>query len=59
MEMLQILKFSIRNGHSLNFTQGMDWDDELDELEFHAELQTHNPEDVNSFIHSIIANEAT
>ena len=37
----------------------MDWDDELDELEFHVELQTRNPEDVNSFIHSIIANDAT
>ena len=53
MEMLQILKFSIKHGRFLNFTQGMNWDEEWDELEFNAELQVRNPEDVNSFIRSM------
>ena len=53
MEILQILKFSIRNGWSLNFTQGLDWADEWDELEFSAELQNRNPEDITSYIRSI------
>jgi hypothetical protein len=53
MEMLQILKFSIKNGRSLNFTKGLDWADEWDELEFNAELQNSNPEDITSYIRSI------
>jgi hypothetical protein len=55
MEMLQILKFSIRNGRSLSFTVGMDWAEELEELELIAEQQIHNPEDVTSYIRSITA----
>jgi hypothetical protein len=33
MEYLQILKFSIRKGRSLKFTEGMAWKDELREFE--------------------------
>jgi hypothetical protein len=36
MEALQILKYSIKKGRPLNFTQGMRWTDELTEFEFAA-----------------------
>ena len=36
MEELQILKYSIKKGRPLNFTQGMRWTDELTEFEFAA-----------------------
>ena len=36
MEALQILKYSIKKGRPLNFTQGMNWTDELIEFEFAA-----------------------
>jgi hypothetical protein len=38
MESLQMLKFSIRKGRSLNFTEGMRWSDELKEFEFAARV---------------------
>ena len=53
MEMLQILKFSIKRDRVLSFTQGMSLDDEWDELEFNAELHVRNPDDFNSFVRSI------
>ncbi|KAK2462579.1 hypothetical protein APHAL10511_005402 [Amanita phalloides] len=36
MEALQLLKYSIRKGPSLNFTEGMSWDDEVREFEYMA-----------------------
>ena len=36
MECLQILKFSIRKGVALKFTEGMSWSDELNEFELAA-----------------------
>jgi hypothetical protein len=33
MEALQMLKFSIRQGRGLDFTEGTSWNDELKELE--------------------------
>jgi len=36
MEALQILKYSIKKGQPLNFTQGMSWTDELTEFDFAA-----------------------
>jgi hypothetical protein len=36
MESLQMMKYSIRKGRPLNFTQGMCWRDELTEFEFAA-----------------------
>lgn len=39
MESLQIMKFSIRKGRSLNFTEGMNWKDELKEFEFAARTE--------------------
>ena len=36
MEALQILKFSINKGWSLDFTKGLSWEDELKEFEKEA-----------------------
>jgi hypothetical protein len=36
MEALQMLKYSIKKGRPLNFTQGMSWTEELKEFEFAA-----------------------
>jgi hypothetical protein len=49
MEALQLLKFSIRQGRGLNFTQGFDWADELKELEVEAENERGCPEDIRSY----------
>jgi hypothetical protein len=39
MEYLQMMKYSIRKGRPLNFTQGMCWNDELLEVEFAARVE--------------------
>ena len=39
MEILQIMKFSIRKGRPLNFTEGMAWKDELNFFEFAARTE--------------------
>ena len=39
MEQLQLLKFAVRKGQSLNFTEGMSWKDELATFEFLARTQ--------------------
>lgn len=33
MEALQLLKFSIRQGRGLDFTEGLSWENELAEME--------------------------
>lgn len=38
MESLQILKFSINKGRSLDFTKGLSWEDELKEFEKAARM---------------------
>jgi hypothetical protein len=53
MEALQLLKFSIKKGKGLDFTQGMDWADELKELEFTAEFQQQCPEDPKAFVRTL------
>jgi len=47
MESLQILKYSISKGRSLNFTEGMSWDEELQEFEYLA--RTAPSEDPDTF----------
>jgi hypothetical protein len=39
MESLQMMKYSIRKGRPLNFTQGMRWNYELIEFEFAARME--------------------
>jgi hypothetical protein len=46
MEVLQILKFSIRQDQGLDFTAGYYWDDEVKNLESNIEIA----EDINTSI---------
>jgi hypothetical protein len=55
MEALQLLKFNMRNGRSLDFTSGLDYTDELEEMDLKERIQNHIPEDVNSFVQSLLA----
>src|SRR5271156_2959535 len=48
MEILQILKFSIRKGRRLSFTEGMSWSDELKEFELAA--RTVPPSDPEAYV---------
>jgi hypothetical protein len=50
MEALQLLKFSVRNGRGLNFTQGLSAEDEMSELEALMEDMSCIPRDINAFI---------
>jgi hypothetical protein len=51
MEILQILKFSIRKDRSLSFTEGMSWSDELKEFELAA--RTVPPNDPEAYGRSL------
>ena len=53
MEALQILKYSLRYGRDLNFTEGLNWDDELTEMESSHRAQLHIPDDFDSFVANI------
>lgn len=53
MEALQLLKYSLWYGCELNFTEGLDWDDELAETESAHKAQLRTLEDLDSFIASI------
>ena len=39
MEALQMLKYSIKKGRPLSFTQGMSWTEELKEFKFAAQVE--------------------
>jgi hypothetical protein len=51
MEALQMLKYSIKKGRPLNFTQGIRWTDELTEFEFAA--RTEPVDDAEAYGHSL------
>ena len=53
MEALQLLKYSLWYGCELNFTESLDWDDELAETESAHKAQLCTLEDLDSFIASI------
>ena len=55
MEALQILKFSVHQGHGLNFMEGWGWDDELQVLEELMDERQQVPEDISSFIATLMA----
>jgi hypothetical protein len=54
MEALQILKFAIWHGQSLDFTEGLDWDMECKEMESLENGQRQVPEDVHSFVQNLL-----
>jgi hypothetical protein len=51
MKALQMLKYSIKKGHLLNFTQGMCWTDELTEFEFAT--RTEPVDNAKAYGHSL------
>jgi hypothetical protein len=51
MESLQMLKFSIRKGWPLNFTEGLKWHDELKDFEYMARAVP--AEDPESYRHNL------
>ena len=53
MKGLQLLKYSIRQGRGLDFTDGMDWGQELQEPEM-DNVQKQVPDDITSFISSLV-----
>lgn len=55
MEALQLLKFTLRNGRSLDFTSGLGYMDELHEMEMQESEKDDVPEDVTSFIRSLLS----
>ena len=55
MEALQLLKFTLRNGRSLDFTSGLGYMDELREMEESVSEQNDVPEDITSFVQSLLA----
>ena len=54
MEALQIIKFSIKKGHKLTFTSSFDSRVQLDELESWNTAEQCVPEDVHSFVESLL-----
>ncbi|KAJ7161271.1 hypothetical protein C8R43DRAFT_880446, partial [Mycena crocata] len=57
MEALQMLKFIIKQGFGLDFTAGTSREDEIKLLEALMDDQSTVPEDITSFIASLLANE--
>lgn len=50
MEALQLLKFSSKQGRGiLSFTSGLDWADEMGELELLTTARAYVSEDISSF----------
>ncbi|KAH7904016.1 hypothetical protein BJ138DRAFT_1019731 [Hygrophoropsis aurantiaca] len=54
MEALQILKFSFKHGERLNFTSGTTKEEEISIMEAVFADQMRVPEDINSFIDSLL-----
>ena len=50
VEQLQMLKFSLKKGRELSFTQGTRLEDEVKELLAIGQLQDQSPEDIHSFL---------
>jgi len=53
MEALQLLKFTLWIGRSLDFTLGLSYADELDEMEKGQSKGNDVPKDITSFIQSL------
>jgi len=58
MEMLQMLKFSLKSGQTLNFTQGISREDVLEFIQSIQDGENAVPEDVNAYIKSLLATVA-
>ena len=54
MEALQLLKTSVWNSGSLDFTSGLNYAEELKEMETKESINSHVLEDVHSFAWSLV-----
>ncbi len=54
MEALRILKFSVKKGRGLNFTEGLSHIEQLQQLEAEMAEDRRVPEDVSSFTTSLV-----
>jgi len=50
MEAFQILKFLVRNGRTLSFTEGLSYAEEIGEMELSDD---ELPEDIHSYVQSM------
>ena len=57
MEALQMLKFSLKSGWQLNFTEGTGWQAELEYLERFMADQTCIPTDMTAYLSSLLNEE--
>ncbi|EDQ98464.1 uncharacterized protein LACBIDRAFT_300245 [Laccaria bicolor S238N-H82] len=55
MEMLQMLKFSLKSGKSLDFSKGTSHADVILFLEASEEDENGVPEDINTYIRSLLS----
>lgn len=55
MEALQMLKFTLKRGRTLDFTQGTGKEDEIKELELDGQEDSRIPQDVTYFMDSLLA----
>ena len=58
MEGLQLLKYSVKHGHSLNFTAGNSWDDKRVAIEKLMEIDGDAPEDLKAFQEFLVHSKA-
>lgn len=58
MEGLQLLKYSVKHGRSLNFTAGNSWDDERAAMEKLMEIDGDAPEDLKAFQEFLVRSKA-
>lgn len=57
MEALQLLKYSIKHGRSINFTVGCSWQEEQEELERLMVMDGDAPENLKEFQDSLTRTE--
>ncbi|KIK00292.1 hypothetical protein K443DRAFT_100701 [Laccaria amethystina LaAM-08-1] len=55
MEMLQMLKFSLKSGKSLDFSKGTSREEVISFLEASEEDENGVLEDINAYIHSLLS----
>ena len=53
--MLQMLKFSLKSGQTLDFTKGISWEDVLEFIQSIQDGENAILEDVNAYIKSLLA----
>ena len=58
MEGLQLLKYSVKHGCSLNFTAGNSWDDKRAAMEKLMEIDGDAPEDLKAFQEFLVCSKA-